>query len=104
MSVAALGARLLGSELKQGGLPRALDAFYPGAPDQEPTITDRLIHRFGSRLTKTASGSAHVVTVLTQVTTTEASAPRLLRPAQTTAAEPSVDPTRTSTAQPRPAD
>ncbi|MEV2234989.1 FAD-dependent oxidoreductase [Streptomyces phaeochromogenes] len=103
MSVAALGARLLGSELKQGGLREpglaqrvqhaiarpteeawagatALDVFYPGAPDQEPTVTDRLIHRFGSRLAKTATGSAHVATALTQVTTMEARATRLLWP------------------------
>ncbi|MFF6995224.1 FAD-dependent oxidoreductase [Streptomyces sp. NPDC008313] len=102
MSVAALSARLLRNELKQTGLRRAglarrvqravarltdaawasataQDAVYPGALDQTPTLTDRVIHRFHRRLARTAAGSSPTATSL-MVTAMEATSTRLLRP------------------------
>jgi 2-polyprenyl-6-methoxyphenol hydroxylase-like FAD-dependent oxidoreductase len=103
MSVAALAARQLRSELapaglRQSGLARrvqralalpvdaawslvtAQDDFHPVLSGHAPSVSNRLMSRFYSRLSRTAASSSRMAAALTQVTTMEAPATRLLRP------------------------
>ncbi|WP_257005044.1 FAD-dependent monooxygenase [Streptomyces sp. Tue6028] len=103
MSVAALAACLLRDDVRRAGVfgtrlgrrvqravarpadaawasATALDVFYPGASEQAPTPTDRMIRRLSGRLARTAAASSYVANALTQVTTMEAGTTRLLWP------------------------
>ncbi|MFI2639999.1 FAD-dependent oxidoreductase [Streptomyces sp. NPDC018610] len=104
MSVAALGARLLGEELRhtgpdapglarrvQRGVARSVDAawaaavgqdvWYPGTRGARPTAADRLVTAYSRRLTKAATGSYRAAAALWDVTSMNTGPERLFRPA-----------------------
>ena len=104
MSVAALGARLLGRELGRTGLTapglarrvqrgaaRSVDAawamavgqdiWFPGVRGGRPGVADRLVTAYSRRLTKAATGSYQAATALWDVTTLRTGPARLLHPA-----------------------
>ncbi|GHE77120.1 hypothetical protein GCM10014715_35220 [Streptomyces spiralis] len=103
MSVAALGARLLGEELRRGGLAapglarrvqrgaaRSVDSawaaavgqdvWYPGTRGARPGLADRLVTAYSRRLTKTATGSYRAAAALWDVTSMRTGPERLFRP------------------------
>ncbi|MET8243102.1 FAD-dependent monooxygenase [Streptomyces sp. NPDC005202] len=103
MSVAALGARLLGRELRRTGLAtpglarrvqrgaaRSVDAawaaavgqdvWYPGTRGGRPGLADRLVTGYSRRLTKTATGSYQAAAALWDVTSLRTGPARLLHP------------------------
>ncbi|MFF8590400.1 FAD-dependent monooxygenase [Streptomyces sp. NPDC015220] len=103
MSVAALGARLLGEELRrtgpaapglarrvQRGAARSVDAawaaavgqdvWYPGTRGARPGPADRLVTAFSRRLTRAATGSYRAAAALWDVTSMNTGPERLLRP------------------------
>ncbi|MET9078226.1 FAD-dependent monooxygenase [Streptomyces sp. NPDC004232] len=101
MSVAAQGALAL-KQLMSSGLPKGLarqaqraiarpvsvawslavgqDIHYPTTQGKRPNIADRLLHRYVSRLSHTATGNFRVATALTEVLTLQAEPTTLLRP------------------------
>jgi 2-polyprenyl-6-methoxyphenol hydroxylase-like FAD-dependent oxidoreductase len=107
MSVAALGARFLGEEVRrsgrsglgaaglarraQRGAARSVDAawamavgqdvWYPETRGAQPNAADRLVTRYSRRLTKAATGSYVAAAALWDVTSLTAGPGRLLRPA-----------------------
>ncbi|MFI6929520.1 NAD(P)/FAD-dependent oxidoreductase [Streptomyces sp. NPDC050287] len=104
MSVAALGARFLGEEVRRGGLgaaglarrvqrgaARSVDAawamavgqdiWYPETRGGRPNAADRLVTRYSRRLTKAATGSYRAASALWDVTSLTAGPERLLHPA-----------------------
>ncbi|MEW2573303.1 pyridine nucleotide-disulfide oxidoreductase [Streptomyces sp. NPDC047070] len=117
MSVAALGARALHHELHKGGgltagLARrvqraaatsvdaawapatAQDIHYTSAHGQKPSRPERLLGRFTSRLSYTATGSQFMADAVTDVTSMRAASTRLLDPAvlRAAAAGPKLQP------------
>jgi flavin-dependent dehydrogenase len=56
------------------------DIHYPTTQGRRPNIPDRLLHRYVSRLSHTATGSFRVATALTDVLTLQASPATLVRP------------------------
>lgn len=109
MSVAALGAQVLGRELARAGLTapglarrvqrRAAgpvegawatavgqDVWFPETRGGEPNTTDRLVTRYSRRLLRTATGSYPAAAALWSVTSLESGPSRLLRPATVLAA------------------
>lgn len=110
MSVAAQGALALRRELARSGdarssglarrvqraatgpvdaawaLATAQDIHYTDAHGRAPTLRDRLISSFTSRLSRTATGSFFMATALTDVTSMRKGATRLLRPSVLAAA------------------
>ncbi|MFD5079884.1 NAD(P)/FAD-dependent oxidoreductase [Streptomyces sp. NPDC058371] len=103
MSVAALGARTLGREVRGAdptapGLARRVqraaaksvdaawsmavsqDVLYPEVRGAQPTFVDRLAARYTRRLTKAATGSYGAASALWDVTGLKAGPTRLLRP------------------------
>ncbi|MGW0825235.1 NAD(P)/FAD-dependent oxidoreductase [Streptomyces sp. NPDC002845] len=67
-------------------LATAQDIHYTDAHDQAPTLQDRLVASFTSRLSRTATGSFFMATALTDVTSMRKGATRLLRPSVLAAA------------------
>jgi 2-polyprenyl-6-methoxyphenol hydroxylase-like FAD-dependent oxidoreductase len=67
-------------------LATAQDIHYTAAHDQAPTLQDRLVSSFTSRLSRTATGSFFMATALTDVTSMRKGAARLLRPSVLAAA------------------
>ncbi|MFE9687637.1 NAD(P)/FAD-dependent oxidoreductase [Streptomyces sp. NPDC006285] len=117
MSVAALGARALHQELhKSGSLTAGLarrvqraaatsveaawtpattqDIHYTTAHGQKPSVPERLLGRFTSRLSYTATGSQFMADAVTDVTSMRAASTRLLAPAvlRAAAAGPKLQP------------
>ncbi|MET9500589.1 FAD-dependent monooxygenase [Streptomyces sp. NPDC006622] len=104
MSVAALGAQVLGRELRRGGaidsagLARRVqrgaassveaawtmavsqDVWFPGTRGGAPTVADRLVTRFTRRVMRTATGSYGAASAVWDVTGLTAGPERLLRP------------------------
>ncbi|WP_446045629.1 NAD(P)/FAD-dependent oxidoreductase [Streptomyces olivaceus] len=102
MSVAALGALALRTQLESRGFTRGLarrvqkavarpvelawslavgqDKRYPGAEGTQNRHVDRLLQQYVSRLSRTATGSFHVATAMTDVLTLKAPSTSLLRP------------------------
>ncbi|MFJ3336139.1 NAD(P)/FAD-dependent oxidoreductase [Streptomyces sp. NPDC086766] len=101
MSVAAQGALALRASLASGpraGLARRAqravtrpvevawalatgqDIHYPATVGRDPNPADRLLDRYVSRLSRTATGSYRAATALTDVLTLQASPATLLRP------------------------
>lgn len=102
MSVAALGAVALRDRLAAAGLRTGLarqaqraiarpvhlawslavgqDIHYPTTTGGKAGFADRLLHRYVSRLSRTATGSYHVATAMTDVLTLQTSGISLLRP------------------------
>ncbi|MFK0118535.1 NAD(P)/FAD-dependent oxidoreductase [Streptomyces sp. NPDC090994] len=103
MSVAALGARVLGREVRRGGVDvpglarrvqrgaaRPVDAAwamavsqdvrYPEARGGRPNAADHLVAAFTRRLTRTATGSYPAAAALWDVTSLRTGPGRLLRP------------------------
>ncbi|MFJ3880823.1 NAD(P)/FAD-dependent oxidoreductase [Streptomyces sp. NPDC090077] len=56
------------------------DIHFSTTAGKTPSVADRLLHRYVSRLSLTATGSFHAATALTDVLTLEASPTSLLRP------------------------
>ncbi|MGW0337341.1 NAD(P)/FAD-dependent oxidoreductase [Streptomyces sp. NPDC003011] len=104
MSVAALGARFLGDEVRRSGLgadglarrvqrgaARSVDGawamavgqdvWYPQTRGGQPNAADRLVTRYSRRLTKAATGSYRAAAALWDVTSLTAGPGRLLHPA-----------------------
>ncbi|WP_320778127.1 NAD(P)/FAD-dependent oxidoreductase [Streptomyces sp. CRN 30] len=104
MSVAALGARELGAEVRRAGpaspgLARRVqrraarwvdaawaaavsqDVRYPGVRGARPGVTDHLIAAYTRRLTRAATGSYPAASALWDVTSLRTGPGRLLRPA-----------------------
>ncbi|MGW2612882.1 FAD-dependent oxidoreductase [Streptomyces mirabilis] len=104
MSVAALGAQVLGREARrstlgapgtartlQRAVARSVDAawtlavsqdlLYPGVRGGTPTAVDRMAARYTRRLTKAATGSYAAASALWEVTGLKAGPGHLLRPA-----------------------
>ncbi|MFE7835022.1 pyridine nucleotide-disulfide oxidoreductase [Streptomyces sp. NPDC057474] len=104
MSVAALGARALGRELDRTGIgapglarraQRAAakvvnaawtmsvgqDQWFPEVRGKSPTIADRLLSGYTSRMARVATGSYRVSAAMCKVTTLQADALHLLHPA-----------------------
>ncbi|MGW4344513.1 NAD(P)/FAD-dependent oxidoreductase [Streptomyces sp. NPDC004690] len=104
MSVAALGARLLGEEAGRAGVDapgfarrvqrgaaRSVDAawaaavgqdvWYPDSRGARPTAADRLVTAYSRRLTRAATGSYRAAAVLWDVTSLLAGPEHLFRPA-----------------------
>ncbi|MGW2440076.1 NAD(P)/FAD-dependent oxidoreductase [Streptomyces goshikiensis] len=101
ISVAALGALALRDLLSAGPRPglarraqRAIarpvdaawtlavgqDIHFPTTEGKLPNLVDRLLHRYVSRLSSTATGSFHAATALTDVLSLQASPTSLVRP------------------------
>ncbi|WP_404959629.1 NAD(P)/FAD-dependent oxidoreductase [Streptomyces sp. 147326] len=101
MSVAALGALALRDLLSTGAGPglarraqRAIarpvdaawalsvgqDIHFPTTRGKRPNLADRLLHRYVSRLSRTATGSFHAATALTDVLSLQAQPPSLVKP------------------------
>ncbi|WP_330358880.1 NAD(P)/FAD-dependent oxidoreductase [Streptomyces chartreusis] len=101
MSVAAQGALALGDLLSTGLAPgiarraqRAIgecvdtawalsvgtDIHFPTTTGKQPSMADRLLHRYVSRLSRTATGSFHAATALTDVLALQAPPPSLVKP------------------------
>ncbi|MFD0319355.1 FAD-dependent oxidoreductase [Streptomyces flavalbus] len=101
MSVAAQGAAALREELATGPAPglarraqRAIarrvdtawalavgqDIHFPTTTGKRPTAADRLLHRYVSRLSRTATGSFHAATYLTDVLALQATPTSLITP------------------------
>ncbi|MFE6281089.1 NAD(P)/FAD-dependent oxidoreductase [Streptomyces sp. NPDC057877] len=101
MSVAAQGAVALRDELATGLVPglarraqRAIarrvdtawalavgqDIHFPTTTGKRPTVADRLLHRYVSRLSRTATGSFHAATSLTDVLALQAAPTSLVTP------------------------
>lgn len=101
MSVAALGALALRDLLStspgpglarraQRAIARPVDAawalavgqdiHFPTTRGKRPNLADRLLHRYVSRLSRTATGSFHAATVLTDVLSLQASPTSLVKP------------------------
>ncbi|MFF3335504.1 NAD(P)/FAD-dependent oxidoreductase [Streptomyces sp. NPDC002888] len=103
MAVAALGARVLGDEVRRHGLGSAglarrvqrgvarsveaawamavgQDVWYPRTRGGRPSAADRLVTRYSRRLTKAATGSYEAAAALWDVTSLNAGAGRLFRP------------------------
>ncbi|MFI1163201.1 FAD-dependent monooxygenase [Streptomyces sp. NPDC020801] len=103
MSVAALGAQLLGRELRragaaapglarrvQRGTARSVDAawaaavgqdvWYPDTRGARPGLADRLVTAYTRRLTRAATGSYRAAAALWDVTSLRTGPERLLRP------------------------
>lgn len=104
MSVAALGAQVLGREVRRNGnhvpgaarniqraVARSVDAawtlavsqdvLYPGVRGGAPTAFDRMAARYTRRLTRAATGSYPAASALWAVTGLKAEPTHLLRPA-----------------------
>jgi 2-polyprenyl-6-methoxyphenol hydroxylase-like FAD-dependent oxidoreductase len=102
MSAAAQGAVALRDVLSNGPAPglsrraqRAIagrvdtawalavgqDIHFPTTTGKRPNVADRLLHRYVSRLSRTATGSFHAATALTDVLALQATPPSLVRPA-----------------------
>ncbi|MET9078224.1 FAD-dependent monooxygenase [Streptomyces sp. NPDC004232] len=56
------------------------DIHFPTTTGKSPTITDRLVHRYVSRLSRTATGSFHAATALTDVLALQAPPTTLVKP------------------------
>lgn len=56
------------------------DIHFPTTTGRTPTVADRLLHRYVSRLSRTATGSFHAATALTDVLTLQATPASLVRP------------------------
>ncbi|MYW14610.1 pyridine nucleotide-disulfide oxidoreductase [Streptomyces sp. SID2955] len=56
------------------------DIHFPTTKGKRPTIADRLLHRYVSRLSRTATGSFHAATALTDVLALQASPTTLVKP------------------------
>ncbi|MEV5311268.1 FAD-dependent oxidoreductase [Streptomyces sp. NPDC052610] len=101
MSAAAQGAVALRDALSNGPAPgvarraqRAIarrvdtawalsvgqDIHFPTTTGKRPNVADRLLHRYVSRLSRTATGSFHAATALTDVLALQATPPSLVRP------------------------
>ncbi|MFI9172895.1 FAD-binding protein [Streptomyces lincolnensis] len=103
MSVAALGARFLGDEVRDGGLASpglarrvqrgaarsveaawamavGQDVWYPDTRGGRPTAADRLVTRYSRRLTKAATGSYRAAAALWDVSSLVSGPERLLHP------------------------
>ncbi|MGW4275870.1 NAD(P)/FAD-dependent oxidoreductase [Streptomyces seoulensis] len=103
MSVAALGARLLGEEAGRAGVSapglarrvqrgaaRSVDAawaaavgqdvWYPDTRGARPSAADRLVTAYSRRLTRTATGSYRAAAALWDVTSLNTGPERLFRP------------------------
>ncbi|MFD8902548.1 NAD(P)/FAD-dependent oxidoreductase [Streptomyces ardesiacus] len=119
MSVASLGAQALRKELSSGLTPglarraqRAIarpielawslaigqDIRYPGTKGKQASLADRILHRYVSRLSRTATGSFQVATAMTDVLTLKAPAHTLVSPRLLAAA--AVGPLRPQLAEP----
>ncbi|MFF9458040.1 NAD(P)/FAD-dependent oxidoreductase [Streptomyces flaveolus] len=120
MSVAALGAASLRAELARKGLTDGLarraqraisrsvelawslaigqDIRYPNAQGKRATLADRLLQRYVSRLSHTATGNFRVATAMTEVLTLQSSPACLFRPSVLTAAV--IGPLRPQLSQP----
>ncbi|MEU5476811.1 NAD(P)/FAD-dependent oxidoreductase [Streptomyces mirabilis] len=105
MSVAAQGALTVQRELERAGgvrspglarriqrkaagpveaawaLATAQDIHYTSAHGQTPSLPERLLSAYSSRLSRTATGSAFMADALTDVTSLRKGATRLMRPA-----------------------
>ncbi|NEA86438.1 FAD-dependent monooxygenase [Streptomyces sp. SID14436] len=57
------------------------DIHFPTTTGKRPTVADRLLHRYVGRLSRTATGSFHAATALTDVLALQAAPASLLRPA-----------------------
>ncbi|MFE2581397.1 NAD(P)/FAD-dependent oxidoreductase [Streptomyces sp. NPDC059378] len=108
MSVAALSAMALRTQLAATGLVAGLsrraqravaepvhlawslavgqDIHHPTTEGQRASVADRILHRFVSRLSYTATGSYQVARAMTDVLTLQASPTSLVRPAVLAAA------------------
>ncbi|MEV0634552.1 FAD-dependent monooxygenase [Streptomyces sp. NPDC050619] len=62
------------------------DIHYPTTKGKKAGTADRLLHRYVSRLSHTATGSYHVATAMTEVLTLQAPGTTLLRPSVLAAA------------------
>ncbi|MEV6111533.1 FAD-dependent monooxygenase [Streptomyces sp. NPDC052109] len=103
MSVAALGAGVLGAELRRGGVlapglgrrvqrgvARSVtaawamavgqDVWFPQVRGARPGVADHLVTRYSRRMTKAATGSYRAAAALWDVTSLAAGPTRLLRP------------------------
>ncbi|MGY0070307.1 NAD(P)/FAD-dependent oxidoreductase [Streptomyces sp. QTS137] len=120
MSVAALGALALRTQLASGGLTCGVarraqkaiarpvepawslavgqDIRYPGAQGRQAGLGDRLLQRYVSRLSYTATGSFRVATAMTDVLTLKAPPTSLVSPGMLAAAV--FGPLRTQLPQP----
>ncbi|NUV61583.1 FAD-dependent monooxygenase [Streptomyces sp. CAI-85] len=56
------------------------DIHFPTTKGKSPTLADRLLHRYVSRLSRTATGSFHAATALTDVLALQASPATLVAP------------------------
>lgn len=56
------------------------DILFPTTTGRRPTLADRALHRYVSRLSRTATGSFHAATALTDVLALRAAPPSLVRP------------------------
>lgn len=74
------------------------DVFYPGATESGPTVRDRLVSAYVSRLMSTATGNGRVARRVTDVTSLERRAEVLLTPAVLLAA--AVGPLKPSLTEP----
>ena len=61
-------------------LATSQDVFYPGATDKGPTLRDRLLAAYVSRLMRTATGNGRIARRVTDVTSLERGAEALLTP------------------------
>ncbi|MEV5933508.1 hypothetical protein AB0L56_12360 [Streptomyces sp. NPDC052079] len=59
---------------------RGTDIHYVTTKGRTPTDADRLLHRYVSRLSRTATGSFHAATALTDVLALQAAPTSLVRP------------------------
>ncbi|MFD7954386.1 NAD(P)/FAD-dependent oxidoreductase [Streptomyces ardesiacus] len=120
MSVASLGAQALRRELSSTGLTpgfarraqRAIarpvelawslaigqDIRYPGTEGKQASLADRILQRYVSRLSHTATGSFQVATAMTDVLTLKAPATSLVSPRVLAAA--AIGPLRPQLAEP----
>ncbi|MFG2131734.1 FAD-dependent monooxygenase [Streptomyces sp. NPDC048751] len=103
MAVAALGARVLGDEVRRHGLGAAglarrvqrgvarpvetawamavgQDVWYPRTRGGQPSAADRLVTRYSRRLTRASTGSYEAAAALWDVTSLNSGVGRLLRP------------------------
>jgi 2-polyprenyl-6-methoxyphenol hydroxylase-like FAD-dependent oxidoreductase len=74
------------------------DVFYPGATESGPTVRDRLVSAYVSRLMSTATGNGRIARRVTDVTSLERRAEVLLTPAVALAA--AVGPLKPSLTEP----
>ncbi|MEU3256154.1 hypothetical protein [Streptomyces sp. NPDC006997] len=56
------------------------DIHFPTTTGKRPTVADRLLHRYVSRLSRTATGCFHAATYLTDVLALQATPTSLVRP------------------------